>query len=58
MVAYFCYHLSDNFVDLSDLYVDLSVIYVELLDHHVDLHVSEKYHNTSLKHFRLVNFIV
>ena len=41
MVAYFCYHLSDNFVDLSDLYADLSVISVELLDHHVDLHVSE-----------------
>ena len=24
MVAYFCHHLSDNYVDLSDLYVDLS----------------------------------
>ena len=42
MVAYFCHHLSDNYVDLSDLYVDLSVIYVDLLDHNVDL--SEKYH--------------
>ena len=30
MVAYFCHHLSDNYVDLSDLYVDLSVIYVDL----------------------------
>ena len=44
MVAYFCYHLSDNYVDLPDLYVDLSVIYVDLSDHYVDL--SEKYtHN-------------
>ena len=36
MVAYFCHHLSDNYVDLSDNYVDLS-------DHYVDL--SEKYHH-------------
>ena len=36
MVAYFCHHLSDN-------YVDLSVIYVDLSDHYVDL--SEKYHH-------------
>ena len=43
MVAYFCHHLSDNYVDLSDLYVDLSVIYVDLSDHYVDL--SEKYHS-------------
>ena len=44
MVAYFCYHLSDNYVDLPDLNVDLSVIYVVLPDHNVDL--SEKYtHN-------------
>ena len=28
--AYFCYLLSDNYVDLSDIYVDLSVIYVDL----------------------------
>ena len=35
-VAYFCHHLSDNFVDLSDLYVDLSDRYVDL---------SEKYHH-------------
>ena len=28
MVAYFCHHLSDNYVDLSDLYVDLSDNYV------------------------------
>ena len=43
MVAYFCHHLSDNYVDLSDLYVDSSVIYVDLSDHYVDL--SEKYHH-------------
>ena len=44
MVAYFCHHLSDNYVDLSDLYVDLSDIYVDLSDNYVDL--SEKYlHN-------------
>ena len=41
MVAYFCHHLSDNYVDLSGLYVDLSVIYVDLSDNYVDL--SEKY---------------
>ena len=30
MVAYFCHHMSDNYVALSDVYVDLSVIYVDL----------------------------
>ena len=40
MVAYFCNHLSDNYIDLSDLYVDLSIILVDMSDHHVDL--SEK----------------
>ena len=30
MVAYFCHHLSDNYVDLSDLYVDLSDLYVDM----------------------------
>ena len=29
MVAYFCHHLSDNYVDLSDIYVDLSDLYVD-----------------------------
>ena len=44
LVAYFCHHLSDNYVDLSDLYVvlsdlyvDLSVIDVDLSDHYVVL---------------------
>ena len=43
MVAYFCHHLSDNYVDFLDLYVDLSVNYVDLSDHYVEL--SEKYHH-------------
>ena len=30
MVAYFCRHLSDNYVDLSDLFVLLSDLYVDL----------------------------
>ena len=37
MVAYFCHHLSDNYVDLSDLYVVLLDLYVDLSDLHVDL---------------------
>ena len=37
MVAYFCHHLSDNYVDLSDHYVDLSENYVDLSDNDVDL---------------------
>ena len=43
MVAYFCHHLSDNYVDLSDLYVDLSDFYVNLSDLYVDL--SENNHH-------------
>ena len=37
MVAYFCHHLSDNYVDLSDIYVDLLDLYVDLSDLYVDL---------------------
>ena len=37
MVAYFCHHFSDNYVDLSDNYVDLSDLYVDLSDLYVDL---------------------
>ena len=37
MVAYFCHHLSDNYVDLSDNHVDLSDLYVDLSDLYVDL---------------------
>ena len=36
MVAYFCHHLSDNYIDLSDLYVVLSDLYVDLSDLYVD----------------------
>ena len=43
MVAYFCHHLSDNYVDLSDNNVDLSDLYDDLSDHYVDL--SESYHH-------------
>ena len=35
MVAYFCHHSSDNYIDyvvLSDLYVDLSDLYVDFSD--------------------------
>ena len=28
MVAYFCHHLYDNYIDLSDLYVDLTLIHL------------------------------
>ena len=37
MVAYFCHHLSDNYVDLSDNHVDLSDNHVDLSDLYVDL---------------------
>ena len=37
MVAYFCHHLSDIYVDLSDLYVILLDLSVELSDIYVDL---------------------
>ena len=37
MVAYFCHHLSDNYVDLSDLYFVLSDLYVDLSDPYSDL---------------------
>ena len=35
MVAYFCHHLSDNYVDLSDLYVDFFRYNVDLSDNFV-----------------------
>ena len=51
VVAYFCHHLSDNYVDLSDNYhvdlsdnyVDLSDPFVDWFDHYVDL--SKKNHH-------------
>ena len=47
MVAYFCHHLSDNYVDLSDLYVVLSDLYVDLLDIYVDLSLIHLIENES-----------
>ena len=35
MVAYFCHHLSDLYVNLSDIYVDLLDLFVDLSDIHV-----------------------
>ena len=46
MVAYFCHHLSDNYVDLSNLHVDLSDLYVDLSDLYIDL--SDLYVDLSL----------
>ena len=37
MVAYFCHHLSDIYVDLSDLYFVLSDLYDDLSDLYDDL---------------------
>ena len=37
MVAYFCHHMSDNYVALSGLYVVLSDLYVVFSDLYVDL---------------------
>ena len=46
MVAYFCHHLSDNYVDLSDLFV-LSDRYVDLSDRYVDLSLIHLLENES-----------
>ena len=47
MVAYFCHHLSDNYVDLSDLYVVMSDLYVDLSDLYVDLSLIHLLENNS-----------
>ena len=47
MVAYFCHHLSDLYVDLSDLYVDLSDFYVDLSDLYADLSLIHLLENKS-----------
>ena len=47
MVAYFCHHLSDNYVDLSDLYIVLSDLYVDLSDLCVDLSLIHLLENES-----------
>ena len=49
MVAYFCHHLSDNYVDLSDLYVVLLDLYDDLSDLYVDLSLIHLLENESLK---------
>ena len=49
MVAYFCHHLSDNYVDLSHIYVDLSDLYVDLSDLYVDLSLIHLLKNKSLR---------
>ena len=49
MVAYFCNHLSGNFIDWSYLYGDLSVIYVYMSDHYVDLSEKNNITTSSLK---------
>ena len=49
MVAYFCHHLSDYYVDLSDIYVDLSDLYVDLSDLYVDLSlIKSKHENVNM----------
>ena len=47
MVAYFCHHLSDNYVDLSVLCVVLSDLYVDLSDLYVDLSLIQLLENKS-----------
>ena len=54
-VAYFCHHLSENYVDLSYFNLDLSVIYeyVDLSDHYVDL--SENHHQLVAKYLIFIS---
>ena len=47
MVAYFCHHLLDNYVDSSDLYVVLLDLYVVLPDLYVDLPIIHLLENKS-----------
>ena len=51
MEAYFCHHLSENYVDLSDLYVVLSDLYVDLSDLYVDLSLIHFLESESEKRF-------
>ena len=48
MVAYFCHHLSDNYVDLPDLVV-FSDLYFDLLDLCVDFSLIHFFENKSSK---------
>ena len=47
MVACFCHHLSDNYVDLSDLYVVLPDLYVDLSEPYVDFSLIHLLENES-----------
>ena len=47
MVANFCHHLSDNYVDLSDLYVVLPDLYVDLSEPYVDFSLIHLLENES-----------
>ena len=47
MVAHFCHHLKDNYIDLSDLYVVLSDLYVDLSEVYVDLSLIHLLENKS-----------
>ena len=47
MVAYFCHHQSDNYVDLSDLYFVLTDLNVDLSDLYVDLSLIHLLENDS-----------
>ena len=49
MEAYFCHHLSNNYVDLSDLYVVLSDLYVDLSEFYFDLSLIHLLENKSSK---------
>ena len=49
MVAYFCHHLSDKYVDLSDLYVVLADLNVDSSDLYVDLSLIHLLENESKK---------
>ena len=50
MVAYFCHHLSDSYVDLSDLYVVLSDLYVDLSDLYVNLSLNHLLEQLTRRH--------
>ena len=56
MVAYFCHHLSENYVDFSDLNVDLSAINDVLSAHYVDL--SEKISSKIVSKYVYFNFMI
>ena len=63
MVAYFCHHLSDNYVDLSDLFVVLSDLYVVKMckiykKKVLNVNFTEKSVYVVLIRFRIVNVLL